>query len=132
MTGNRVAFQSYARSGNTFLRRYLEQITGLYTGSDMPMKFTFMEAIFGLLGTNTVCESKSVWICKTHYPLSIGTSLPFTADKMIVIARNPIDVIPSHTNLVNLGSHSLVIDGSWHEDYPEYWTNRVASTIGNL
>ena len=30
-----VAFQSIPRSGNTFLRRYLEMITGVFTGNDM-------------------------------------------------------------------------------------------------
>jgi len=44
MTGNRIAMQSFARSGNTFLRRYLEQITGVYTGADMNIKETFFEA----------------------------------------------------------------------------------------
>lgn len=31
---NKVAFTSYSRSGNTFLRKYLEEITGVCTGSD--------------------------------------------------------------------------------------------------
>jgi len=31
---NKVMYTSYSRSGNTFLRRYLEQITGVNTGSD--------------------------------------------------------------------------------------------------
>ena len=44
MTGFKVAFQSFPRSGNTFLRRYLEQITGVYTGADMAIEHTFFEA----------------------------------------------------------------------------------------
>ena len=31
-----VAFASFPRSGNTFLRKYLENITGIYTGADLP------------------------------------------------------------------------------------------------
>ena len=42
-TGDRVSFQSYPRSGNTFLRRFLEQITGVYTGTDMDMKICYYE-----------------------------------------------------------------------------------------
>jgi len=38
MSGNRVAFASYPRSGNSFLRKMIEQITGVFTGSDVPMK----------------------------------------------------------------------------------------------
>ena len=44
LQGESVAFQSFPRSGNTFLRKYLEQITGIFTGSDMSLDMTFMEA----------------------------------------------------------------------------------------
>ena len=37
MLGNRVAFASYPRTGNSFLRKILENITGVFTGSDMPL-----------------------------------------------------------------------------------------------
>jgi hypothetical protein len=37
MAGNRVAFASYPRTGNSFLRKILENITGVFTGSDMPL-----------------------------------------------------------------------------------------------
>ena len=33
---------------------------------------------------------------------------PFTANKMIVIARNPIDIFSSFIGLMQLDSHSLV------------------------
>ena len=32
---DKVSFCSFARSGNTFLRCYLEQVTGVFTGADM-------------------------------------------------------------------------------------------------
>lgn len=35
-----ISYTSYPRSGNTFLRKYLENITGIATGSDQFMKFT--------------------------------------------------------------------------------------------
>ena len=37
MNGNRVAFTSYPRSGNSFLRKILEQVTGVFTGSDLSL-----------------------------------------------------------------------------------------------
>ena len=40
MIGNRVAFTSYPRTGNSFLRKILENITGVFTGSDMPLWIT--------------------------------------------------------------------------------------------
>ena len=48
--GDMVAFQSFPRSGNTFLRRYLEQITGVVTGADMNVEETLPEILWGLLG----------------------------------------------------------------------------------
>ena len=44
LSGDRVAFQSFVRSGNTFLRKYLERITGVYTGEDRHIKRSFHEA----------------------------------------------------------------------------------------
>ena len=35
INGQYIAFESIARSGNSFLRRIIELITGVYTGSDM-------------------------------------------------------------------------------------------------
>ena len=35
-----ITYASYPRSGNTFLRKYLENVTGVATGSDVQMKFT--------------------------------------------------------------------------------------------
>jgi len=32
--GNKVAFVSFPRSGNSFLRKYLDKLTGVTTGSD--------------------------------------------------------------------------------------------------
>lgn len=37
MIGNRVCFASFPRTGNTLLRKILESITGVFTGSDMPL-----------------------------------------------------------------------------------------------
>ena len=38
--GDRICFQSYPRSGNSMLRKFLEVVTGVYTGSDMPLDVT--------------------------------------------------------------------------------------------
>jgi len=35
---DRVAYCSYPRSGNTFIRNYFEQIAGVYTGGNMGKK----------------------------------------------------------------------------------------------
>lgn len=66
MIGNRVAFSSFPRTGNSFLRKIIEQITGVFTGSDMPIAMTLPFQQQGLLGEETY--DNSVWITKTHYP----------------------------------------------------------------
>ena len=40
LDGDKIALQSFPRSGNTLTRRCLETITGVYTGSDMPIDVT--------------------------------------------------------------------------------------------
>jgi hypothetical protein len=40
MTGNKVAFATYPRTGNSFLRKIIESISGVFTGGDMPLDVT--------------------------------------------------------------------------------------------
>ena len=42
LIGDRVALSSFPRTGNSFLRKILEQITGVFTGSDMHLNMTLM------------------------------------------------------------------------------------------
>ena len=131
--GQRVAFQSFPRSGNTFLRSYLEKVTGVFTGADMDIDWTFMEACMGFLGQNITGDSNRIFITKTHEPgMTPANPKPFTAQKMIVIARNPIDVIPSFALLKHTGSHSLTINEEWHEAFPEFWDSFVTVIVEGL
>ena len=41
--GDKVSFQSFPRSGNTMLRKFLEVVTGVHTGSDRPLKFSMQD-----------------------------------------------------------------------------------------
>ena len=127
LTGNMVAFQSFPRCGNTFLRRLIEDVTGVYTGTDMNIDWCTPEAMMGLLGTYQVCDDKSVWVTKTHYPSGGNTEAHFNAQKLITIVRNPIDAIPSFANLVHLKSHSKTTVEDYHTDFPEWWTEWVES-----
>ena len=40
--GNRVGIFSYYRAGNTFIRKYLEEVSGLVTGSNMGLLNTMV------------------------------------------------------------------------------------------
>ena len=86
----------------------------------------------GLLGQNINSESNRVWITKTHYPRGASLGTVFEAQKMIVIARNPIDVIPSYANLRTLKSHSLEPNERYDIDKPEFWAEWVPGVIAGI
>ena len=48
---------------------------------------------------------------------------------MIVIARNPIDVMPSLACMRLTDSHSLVPEQQFHTDFPDFWNEWVTSAI---
>jgi hypothetical protein len=58
----KVTYTSYPRSGNTFLRKYFETITGIATGSDQVMKFNLNIALqFSGLKGEGITDGR-VWI----------------------------------------------------------------------
>lgn len=81
LDGNKVAFISFPRSGNSFLRKYLESLTGIITGSDCPMTFSTGLLIAGLAGEQVIDDS--VWVIKSHNPWNIINSVKFTCNKSI-------------------------------------------------
>lgn len=54
ITGEQIVFSSFARSGNSFMRRVIELITGVYTGSDMNINLTLQVVSGNLAGEETV------------------------------------------------------------------------------
>ena len=107
------------RTGNSFLRRVVEIVTGVYTGSDMNINLTLHLLSGNLAGESTVADDNLPWITKTHWPMpSPPDSLPFTASKCFAIVRNPIDVIPSIALLMNTSSHSLTVNPPVNEADP--------------
>ena len=114
MSGNRVHLASFPRSGNSFLRKILEQITGIYTGSDFHMRDALPLQHSGLLGEQ-VYGGNSVWVTKSHYPLLQMGHAQMEVDKVICIVRNPTDVLPSYANLFATVSHTQTLQQEWSE-----------------
>ena len=126
ISGNQIAFQSFARSGNSFLRRFLELITGVYTGSDMNLNLTMNLMFNGLHGEGHVADGNRVWVTKTHYPFQSPMGVTkFESQKQIVIVRNPIDVLPSMAHMAWTGSQSETPKEKYHEDFPEAWNTFI-------
>ena len=90
------------------LRKYLSDITGVFTGSDMDIKHTAFQSLneFGFIGEE-VFDDKA-WIVKTHCPGQISPN-KFTANKCILVVRNPMDAIVSLYNLLTTKSHDCSI-----------------------
>ena len=72
---NGVALLSFPRSGSTFLRCYLETITGIATGSDAGIEDSFNLAMMGMIGQDIVgSDDKRVWITSTNYPMKLDSA----------------------------------------------------------
>lgn len=87
----RVLYTTCPRSGNSFLRRYFEQVSGVVTGCDINVNYipnVNLQQI-GFKGEQVVDDS--IWICKTHYPLTIPEDLTQYGGKALCCVRNPID-----------------------------------------
>jgi len=122
LTGDRVSFSSWPRMGNTFLRSFLEKITGVFTGSDMDIKITWGEMQMGMLGNGHTSTGNNVWITKTHVPQTRamgGGANPFECEKQICVVRNWIDAFPSYSTLIMTASHSMMPkNNNYHETHP--------------
>ena len=76
MTGNMTALQSFPRCGSTLLRRLIDEVTGVYSGTDMS---AFHEQMLGLIGQGHVSDDDTVWITKTHFPFGTERAVKFNA-----------------------------------------------------
>ena len=106
---NKIALSSFPRSGNTMLRKWIEQLTGLTTGADADLLTVLDLQGMGMFGEcHKGSDENRCWITKTHYPIKImKTELPFYANKQFVLVRNPVDAVLSYANLWISCSHSL-------------------------
>ena len=104
------------------MRMYMEAATGIYTSSDMNLEVTLKNQMCGQLGEEHA-DSNLTWITKTHWPSPINRE-KFHAQKMIVVVRNPIDVLPSFCGLLNTMSHSLTPQRPYNE-LTEFWDSFI-------
>lgn len=105
-------------------RKYLENITGIFTGSNMNLCLTHFDQGMGKAGEEHTSNDHTVWVTKSHFPENAPGGLDeaeFDADKILVITRNPIDVFPSIFLLQNIGSHSMSCRENIKEAFPAEW-----------
>ena len=75
----------------------------------------------GLLGQEHLVNENKVWITETHFPHQTSANISFCANKMFCIVRNPLDVMPSHAQFINMKSHWLTSREKLNEDFAEWW-----------
>lgn len=101
-----TALASFPGSGNTWLRYLLEQVTGVFTGSqdcDIVLKAS------GLLGEGV--QSSNVLVVKTHKPSDLIETTPKRHFKAaVVLVRNPFDAILAEYHRMVLWSHIRMLE----------------------
>jgi len=106
---------SYPRSGNTLLRTWLESITGILTCSDTrpdrPLSIALANDM-QLVGEG-LCQPP---FTKTHWPERIGFR-SFTAHRIVLVVRNPWDVLDSFWNLNVTNTHTKKVTEHVYEVY---------------
>lgn len=116
---NHVCFTSFPRSGNSFLRKFIEQVSGISTGSTMPLHTASSLQIMGMKGEGYTDDT--TWIVKAHHPMYVQFSSSFTSNKVFMCVRNPLDVFPSQAAFYNTMSHGNKPDFEIHTEFPEWW-----------
>lgn len=93
-------YATYPRSGNSLMRKYFENVTGIATGSDMVLKHSPNVALqaCGFKGEGIVDDT--CWIRKSHYPFKFMFQQGFESEIAVICTRNPMDITPSFFNLI--------------------------------
>ena len=122
--GERIVLASYPRSGNSMLRKLLEEITGIHTGSDTRPKRAMSEMLrgYGLQGESDV--TKKTWVVKSHFPERHGW-MKFPVKRGILLVRHPINAIDSYFNMQLSANHEMSLDESQYERFADIWNEHV-------
>lgn len=68
LAGNRICLASFPRTGTIMVRKFIESVSGIHTGSDMSLIITNGVQMMGMAGENHVPDDNTVWLTKSHWP----------------------------------------------------------------
>jgi hypothetical protein len=116
----KVGLVSYPRSGNSFLRRLLEDATGIATGSDNQPNRVLAEHLlrFGYQGEGIA--DNSVWVVKSHFPERLGY-LRVPVSRLLLIVRNPFDAIESYFHMCMTNTHHKTLAPQAFRSLQQLW-----------
>ena len=123
--GERIALASYPRSGNSLVRRLIESITGVVTGSDTKPGRGMAELLrnSGLIGEGETRKEK-VWVIKTHFPERTGWQ-KFKVQRAVLLIRHPINAIKSYFHMQLTATHHLSLDPSEFKLLSKIWNDHI-------
>jgi hypothetical protein len=101
---DKIALISYPRSGNSFLRKLIEQEFNIVTGSDSRPNRTLAAHLLEFGYQGEAITDNSVWVVKSHYPERLGY-IRFPVKRMVVVIRNPYDAIESYFYMGMTNTH---------------------------
>ncbi|CAM9831411.1 unnamed protein product [Ectocarpus fasciculatus] len=124
----KTVLASYPRSGNSLLRKLLEEVTGTITGSDTRPDRTLSRSlsVLGMQGEGVV--DHRVRVVKTHYPERPGFRA-FEADKAILLVRNPFDAVDSYFNMALTNTHDRSLHDAVYEEFREFWDGMIRNEM---
>lgn len=121
---------SYPRSGNTLLRTLLERVTGLVTGSDTRPDRPLSQALslqYDLVGEG-ITSSAMVKVVKTHWPERRGCAI-VDAQRVILLVRNPYDVIDSYWNMNATNTHNQTVTDEVYDRFQSFFEELVRNEM---
>lgn len=104
----KVALISYPRSGNSFMRKLIEQQFNIVTGSDSRPNRTLAAHLLQYGYQGEAITDNSVWVVKSHYPERLGY-IRFPVQRMVLVVRNPFDAIESYFHMGMTNTHDKAL-----------------------
>jgi hypothetical protein len=121
---------SYPRSGNTLMRTLLERITGHVSGSDTRPDRNLSRELaekHDLVGEG-ITHPSLVRLVKTHWPERTGNAV-FSAQRAVLVVRNPYDAIDSYWNMNATCSHTKTLAEEVYDRFRDKFEGLVRSEI---
>lgn len=121
---DRIGLVSFPRCGNTLVRKYVQKLTGVETGSDNWLHWNVCLQMQGFKGE--YISDDSVFCIKSHFPWAMPPSVK--VNKMVVVVRNPLDAIISYVSLISTSCHSKRLSARVDQMYPSWW-NQIVNLV---
>ena len=129
IAGDRVCYQTFVRSGNTFLRKYFELVTNVPTGSELDLSSVMPLFLLGQVG-EAIADDRT-WVIKSHNPMRFNAT-DFDCNRIVVTARNPFDVLISLSTFIHVWSHSKQIENRLEVEDPKWFANFVKNMVKDM